>query len=558
MNYKITHIIGALRWKMTMLVVFLVLGGQSVWGQGYRIYYDATLFCCKGGTVVFTYKTGNDNEVYVSQLNYYSGNLSCKGVINIDDRSKFYGNYTFIFTLYGVSSYSRNEYNACCYEHATGGDGSYNNNCNIGIRATEKLFTFYPVFTNALPSKSVGVLPLNDKISLSSSLSECGSNLYGWEYSVEGSPWQPLPAGYNHSQTIYFSALDILGSKANDCIDKNISLRLNAFGRSLPDGISKTVNYKIVASPPHITDINPIAPKCSTENGKVSIKIDRELADLETLHLELYDTDGKDHYLTSIDLTSNKISEGVPYVCDFNLDQGKTYYIKYLSLFRKSDGTNSQSELITPTTSNDYFSIGTVYPVTFTAKPTNITCNGSKNGTITLSATGGTGSGYEYNIAPSLEWTGFSNSTTPQITGRAKGSYTLKVKDSNGCESAVADVEIKEPDPLTITYQPPTNVYKFGSADGSISVTADGGTPPYAYAWADENGQPAGNTSVASNLKSGTYTLTLTDGNYSTASPNTGCVCLVNRLLLNNPTNWLLVAIVHLISVMENQMERLQ
>lgn len=92
----------------------------------------------------------------VNQLNYYSGDLSCKGVINIDDRSKFMV-IIHSYLLCMVSSYSRNEYNACCSEHATGGDGSYNNNCNIGIRATEKLFIFYPVFTNALPSKSVGV-----------------------------------------------------------------------------------------------------------------------------------------------------------------------------------------------------------------------------------------------------------------------------------------------------------------------------------------------------------------------------------------------------------------
>ena len=45
MNYKITHIIGKLRWKMAMLMVFLLVNGQTVWGQYYRFEYTGIPDC---------------------------------------------------------------------------------------------------------------------------------------------------------------------------------------------------------------------------------------------------------------------------------------------------------------------------------------------------------------------------------------------------------------------------------------------------------------------------------------------------------------------------------
>lgn len=52
-------------------------------------------------------------------------------------------------------------------------------------------------------------------------------------------------------------------------------------------------------------------------------------------------------------------------------------------------------------------------------------------------------------------------------------------------------------------------------ADGSITVTASGGQPPYSYLW--NNGQT---TATASNLAPGTYSVTVTDGNGSAISGN--------------------------------------
>lgn len=516
--------------KLILLVIFFFSVCNSGWSQGYRIYYDFSLFCCKTGVVTFNYKIGNNTETNVANFNYNSGDLNCKGVIKIDDRSKFYSNYNFIFTLYdlsySISTFTRNEDNSFnyCYEHSTGGFGSSNYSCFFGVRPTGHLFSFYPAFTNALPFVPNGTLPVNDKVSLSSFISDNGSSsLYSWEYSVDGNPWQSLPSSFNGSSTISFSASDILGTNVNNNIGKNISLRINAFGRSLPDGISNTVTYKIVPSSPAILLVRTTKPNCfGNGNGRATFQLGRSLYPSEVLHFYLSENGSPK---TAVDLTKDNLPNDNIFEYPVDLYPG-IYDVEYQSHY---PDVPAQSQKL-----SNFVTIGATSAVNFTATPTNISCIGNGDGKITLSATGGTESDYQYNISPSLEWTGFSNSTTPQITGRAKGNYTLKVKDSNGCESAVAVVEIKEPDPLTITYQPPTNVSKFGSADGSISVTAGGGTLPYIYAWKNEAGTTISTTSVAPNLTAGTYTLTLTDGNYSTASPNTGCA-ITNSFTIKQP-----------------------
>jgi hypothetical protein len=104
MNYKITHIIRVLRWKMALLLVLLVVGGQSVWGQGYRIYYKTDLYSYRSGIVYFTYKIGTGNEIPITQYNCFAySNFGYQGIIKIDDSSKFYGTYTFKYSINGSS-----------------------------------------------------------------------------------------------------------------------------------------------------------------------------------------------------------------------------------------------------------------------------------------------------------------------------------------------------------------------------------------------------------------------------------------------------------------------
>ena len=104
-----------------------------------------------------------------------------------------------------------------------------------------------------------------------------------------------------------------------------------------------------------------------------------------------------------------------------------------------------------------------------------MTCNGDADGSISVTASGGT-AGYTY------LWDDASAQTTSTATGLAPGDYTVTVTDANGCTfTTTPAVTITEPTVLTASATKVQDVQCNGDADGSISVTASGGTAGYTY-----------------------------------------------------------------------------
>jgi gliding motility-associated-like protein len=137
---------------------------------------------------------------------------------------------------------------------------------------------------------------------------------------------------------------------------------------------------------------------------------------------------------------------------------------------------------------------------------TNATC-GQANGAIQMQATGGQ-TPYSYTWSDGN--INFPNNT-PNLTSIPAGQYTLIVSDANNCE-ANTSVIITDSTPPTITF---SNTINATCGQNNGSVTASGGN---SYAWSTT---PAQNTATASNLTTGTYTVTITDSNGCTASRTT-------------------------------------
>ena len=151
---------------------------------------------------------------------------------------------------------------------------------------------------------------------------------------------------------------------------------------------------------------------------------------------------------------------------------------------------------------------------------TNIYCNGGNNGSIMAVASGGTGV-ITYTIMPG----GFNNITGQFINFNA-GTYTIQAVDALGC-SASTVINITQPPLLVITNISTTPPSCVPGADGSITVTANGGTPSYLFSI---NGMAYQASNTFSNLNIGSYTITVKDANNCTTSS------IVNLINPNAPS----------------------
>lgn len=129
----------------------------------------------------------------------------------------------------------------------------------------------------------------------------------------------------------------------------------------------------------------------------------------------------------------------------------------------------------------------------------NPSCNGLADGEVMITAAGGT--------APySYEWS--NGSTDEDLIGVADGIYTVTTTDANGCTLAVASSQLVSPAVVGFTLDNTANVSCFGSADGSINITPNGGTPPYTFTWSNN-----ATSEDITGLEAGTYVGIITDVN---------------------------------------------
>jgi hypothetical protein len=132
------------------------------------------------------------------------------------------------------------------------------------------------------------------------------------------------------------------------------------------------------------------------------------------------------------------------------------------------------------------------------ATATNEGSAGANNGAATANPVGGSAP-YTY------AWS--TGATDQSISGLAPGTYTVIVTDQNAC-SSVQSVNV-DPFSCNIAAQSIVlNISCAGSANGSVSVSLNGGTAPFNYTW-----NTGANTGSIANLPVGDYTATVTDAN---------------------------------------------
>lgn len=123
-------------------------------------------------------------------------------------------------------------------------------------------------------------------------------------------------------------------------------------------------------------------------------------------------------------------------------------------------------------------------------------CNGNCDGAAWANPIGGTG--------PFTYLWATGGQTTDTITNQCPGTYTVTVRDANGCQD-VQTVNVLATTPMTLSVaSAPANC---GSCNGTINVVPSGGTGPYTYSWT--GGLPPQANQV--NVCAGVYTVTVVD-----------------------------------------------
>jgi gliding motility-associated-like protein len=128
-------------------------------------------------------------------------------------------------------------------------------------------------------------------------------------------------------------------------------------------------------------------------------------------------------------------------------------------------------------------------------------CNAGTNGSATMHAAGGTGT-LTYAVG-----TG-AYGTSATFTGLAAGTYALHVRDANGCEKDTT-VTLGQPSAIVpaVVVRPSVCLTL---ANGSVTLSATGGTSPYTYATGTGT---FGTAPLFSPLAAGTYTFHIKDAN---------------------------------------------
>ena len=139
-------------------------------------------------------------------------------------------------------------------------------------------------------------------------------------------------------------------------------------------------------------------------------------------------------------------------------------------------------------------------------------CFGTQEGSIFATATGG---------IPTYTFNWSNGATQNNLEELGAGTYELMVTDLNGCTNSIT-ATIEQPNPILATFEV-TDPSCFGFSDGSISITASGGTIPYRYS---TDGDFYVGSSMLIALEADDYTVSIQDGN--------GCV-FTDRVTLTNP-----------------------
>ncbi len=148
--------------------------------------------------------------------------------------------------------------------------------------------------------------------------------------------------------------------------------------------------------------------------------------------------------------------------------------------------------------------------VSLSVVPVNVGCYGESTGSITVTAANGA-TPFQYQLNTGA-W-----QTAAEFKNLPAGVYTVNVKDNKGCPASQSNIGISQPPVLTIARDAQTDAKCFNDANGSITVSAAGGSGTVRFYINTAPAVPNA-TGIFSGLPAGNYTITAKDDHNCTAT----------------------------------------
>lgn len=194
----------------------------------------------------------------------------------------------------------------------------------------------------------------------------------------------------------------------------------------------------------------------------------------------------------------------------YSMDNGGTYSANN-SFQNLSPATTYQAVVIDDNNCTKIIPVTTQSAVSLTATPADPGSQGSSDGSITVTPAGGAGAPYQYSLDQS-NW-----QASNVFSGLAQGTYTIWTSDKLACRNATAlSVTLTDPTPVVVSGAV-TDISCNGLTDGSVTVSATGGVPPFTYS---SDGNAFLPINRFDDLGAGSHTFWAKDSKGSTESVN--------------------------------------
>ena len=323
------------------------------------------------------------------------------------------------------------------------------------------------------------LLPDNDEITLKATKGYVPAT-YRWQYQVAGeSAWRDVSSRVRYSEAnsvITFRGTDLFSqAEFNSLIEngKNVLFRINAITEEHRD----EANYeRIVLTPtyslPHISSYSVEQEQChQSDDASIRVTLDRGLRPGEALALST--PGGVVRNIEALDASNSFV---IP-----NLTAGSYHF--------SLKGTHHHGLASYGGHSTHQFTAQVVErpAITHSLSHRDVNCFGGRDGAITLTVSGGTGSFTAdlYAADGSLLATKAFSTGSITFDRLIAGAYTVRVKDSNGCVAHTASgdeliqrAQLSEPsEAVAIELVKRISPLAYNSSDGLLEIAVTGGMP---------------------------------------------------------------------------------